>query len=427
MFSTLVIALFLGSIVQTIGKAINVDVHYPERQFPDNCWYMLVTYGLMDGTGSFYDENDNFKPEIIAQKYSNPIHNKWWNTFTNVDLPTESVVGFNIHAVNYCAWFSDQTVPGYISSYVSQNGRCLIDPDQALMLTGGLVMQNLTIKFVDDVVHVDLYPSFCFGENKLVEVGELGDEHFMPRQISMVIPSSMIENPIKRNYSIFYVLDGSPNLLEMMKGSFSSVINTAQARDIIVVGVPAILRSDEFIPFEGILDNEMIRARVCLGVCYNNHTGTGAFLHEYILNTIEPAVLSRLQSRVSGINRRGIFGYSLGGLMVLYETMFHPDKFDLYGAGSPAVWTGLDETMSRWTFPQLPQDVRVFVGTSRPGDTMIDTTTNIFTSVAIAYGTLIPGVNYIRSDLWPAQHAISSAIALTSDMMGELLKVVNYL
>lgn len=43
------------------------------------------------------------------------------------------------------------------------------------MLTGGLVMQNLTIKFVDDVAHVDLYPSFCFSENRLVEVGDLGD------------------------------------------------------------------------------------------------------------------------------------------------------------------------------------------------------------------------------------------------------------
>lgn len=128
MLSTLLIAFVLGNVALTMSKTINVDVHYPERKFPDDCWYMLVTYGLMDGTGSFYDEEGNFKQEIIAQKYQNP-HNKWWNVFENVDLPTESIVGFNVHAVNYCSWFSDQTLPNYISPDVVHNGNCLLDAD----------------------------------------------------------------------------------------------------------------------------------------------------------------------------------------------------------------------------------------------------------------------------------------------------------
>jgi predicted alpha/beta superfamily hydrolase len=133
-----------------------------------------------------------------------------------------------------------------------------------------------------------------------------------------------------------------------------------------------------------------------------------------------------LHARVSGVSHRGIVGYSLGGLITFYEAMYHPDVFDLYGALSPALYVGLDNTMSRWQFPQLPSDNRIFVGTTDPGDTYLATATNIVTGVAQAYGSLIPGVNYFREDLYPGEHSISSAVSFAVPCLRTLLKNAYY-
>jgi predicted alpha/beta superfamily hydrolase len=64
--------------------------------------------------------------------------------------------------------------------------------------------------------------------------------------------------------------------------------------------------------------------------------GADAFLG-FLRDTLKPEIGGRVPVDEK---RQALFGHSLGGLFVLHTLFKHPETFDTYVAGSPAVWWG---------------------------------------------------------------------------------------
>ena len=87
-----------------------------------------------------------------------------------------------------------------------------------------------------------------------------------------------------------------------------------------------------------------------------NPSGGGDALVQVILEEVRPFVESRLKIEKG---RQAIFGYSLGGLMVLRILFQHPTAFDTYIAGSPSIW---------FKYREVLQDEEAFSKRAKAGE-----------------------------------------------------------
>jgi predicted alpha/beta superfamily hydrolase len=308
---------------------------------------------------------------------------------------------------------------------------CLLSKDYTLTtMTTGVNCHNETLHFVNGVATIHLYPAFCDVPPQTFVIGYASNSVFARRPITVSIPGSMIENDAKRKYNIAYILDGTPEETKRTGRHLASAQISTHATDVVLVGIPAVERMDEFIPFENVFTAEEWMGQCGGPICYNNHTGKGAHLGEFIRRTIEPMVVNALHNKMSGVNRRLLGGYSLGGLMTFYILMKQPELFDLYLPLSPSLMHGFDETLSRWLpFPDLPNqypDIRVFFGNSVPGDSMI-VINNLMIETAIMTGSLVPGVNFYHEDMIPAEHSTSTVLAFLTPALTKVFQMADYI
>lgn len=394
--------LLMACPVASEGKTVNVNLHYPWHKVGD---YML----LFVGQGQ-YSTLEAFNNMVIKSS----VQDVWSTTLTNVMANDGDTVQFSVIGLDYRGNYYDATAPYTFATNIQQSHKkCLknINHDLEAGLFVSYANHNTTLHFNQDSneTTIELYPYFCGDDFEKIGTFEISSELFEQRTVTVTIPTSLLENDIKRPVNILYILDGSPYNSKTLASTIHTELYKT-GKEYAIVWLPAYFRGHEYVPFVNLSNFDL--SVLCSGTCSDTSgIGNGKFLPDFIRNTVEPIALNILSDYVSSVDKRGLMGYSLGGLETLYIAVKHTNLFDYYLAGSPSTWVNIENIISNWlpSEQSFPEGHRLYVSNCLPQEgfdpMMVSTADAVMSYVGAIWNNLVLGENYWRQFYMPTIHS----------------------
>lgn len=210
----------------------------------------------------------------------------------------------------------------------------------------------INVKNNDSAANLTIFPNFYVFGDGVLHLPLFSNFYSLQldnaRDISVYIPWSLIENPIKREVTILVQLDGDAEAVSyfVKQGGFDSSVLSGVAPESILIGIgtavngtgcPSTLSgcSQRLYEFSDVACNR--DGNLESGYCpWVNQTygGLDLFL-DFTWNTVIPSVLERIGFSQGEV---GIFGESLGGYAACYASAKRPTQFQRALCMSPSFW-----------------------------------------------------------------------------------------
>lgn len=194
-------------------------------------------------------------------------------------------------------------------------------------------------------------------------LGEFKHPELMPRKVHVYLPEGYSEST---RYPVLYAYDG--NLLaKPASDAIDKLIAAGKpVEPHIVVGIESSSqRIDELAPWVQQVPSPTFEVQVGQG-------GKGQALDALIVEVIKPYIEAHYAARCDRASTT-VMGWSLGGLMCLYQVLTHPEVFGRGHCISGAYWWNGSQILDEWRNYAGPPPVRLWidVGFAEPFDLMV--------------------------------------------------------